>query len=413
MGLRKFRQSGFTLVEMIVVIAIIAILAAVIIPTTAGFIDRARLSNDQQTAAQMNRALTALVIEDDQALEDVCAAYIRDTLDAFGDTPFDWTPKSRNRGYFYLEASEKIIVVSYNQAGEGIELFSQSTLNQVFNVHPVKANQGLGETPEELFGAGIYLLTMDGSIVAQTVYGLRMLPYAKDLKGTYDALVAEVSSLDGLFKDTTHKERLEVMLTSYDPKTTLFVTDITWRFQEQTSEHIGWSANRVLMAPGIANIPTYHGPRTTVLSTIVVPRTVRTIESGAFSAFRQHPSLKHEDSIGLPKTVPIQVQTGAFSSAQEDFLNTHRNVRVAWEVPPLAITLTVTTGVEAASYEFPGHLGAIVVYPNSVVSLDLTRLNRSVIKHINLEVRGGQYHVRIYTSQGLLGALCVPIDYLE
>ena len=43
----KKRKRGFTIVELVIVIAVIAILAAVLIPTFTNLIKRANLSNDQ------------------------------------------------------------------------------------------------------------------------------------------------------------------------------------------------------------------------------------------------------------------------------------------------------------------------------------------------------------------------------
>ena len=55
--MRNTNKKGFTIVELVIVIAVIAILSAVLIPTFAGIIDRANQSADQQAVANMNKLL--------------------------------------------------------------------------------------------------------------------------------------------------------------------------------------------------------------------------------------------------------------------------------------------------------------------------------------------------------------------
>ncbi len=57
----KNNKKGFTIVELVIVIAIIAILAAVLIPTFSNVIKRANESADIQAVRNMN---TYLAIED-------------------------------------------------------------------------------------------------------------------------------------------------------------------------------------------------------------------------------------------------------------------------------------------------------------------------------------------------------------
>ncbi len=61
--MRNTNKKGFTIVELVIVVAVIAILAAVLIPTFSGIINKANLSADQQAVRQMNVALVAGSVE--------------------------------------------------------------------------------------------------------------------------------------------------------------------------------------------------------------------------------------------------------------------------------------------------------------------------------------------------------------
>lgn len=61
-ALKKLDNKGFTLVELIIVIAIIAVLAAVLAPQYIKYVEKSRISNDKQMAdsllTEVNVALT-------------------------------------------------------------------------------------------------------------------------------------------------------------------------------------------------------------------------------------------------------------------------------------------------------------------------------------------------------------------
>lgn len=57
--MRNSKMKGFTLIELIVVIAIIAILAAILVPSMLGYVRNARISQANANAKQVHQAVSA------------------------------------------------------------------------------------------------------------------------------------------------------------------------------------------------------------------------------------------------------------------------------------------------------------------------------------------------------------------
>lgn len=103
----KKNNKGFTLTEMIVVIAIIGILAGVLIPTITGYIKRANRSNDEQLAASMTDEIERYCIENGLVHENLVGTDVRTILNGKG---FDLKP-SRDSWTYVYNAEEKVVEI--------------------------------------------------------------------------------------------------------------------------------------------------------------------------------------------------------------------------------------------------------------------------------------------------------------
>lgn len=127
--MKKTNKSGFTIVELVIVIAVIAILAAVLIPTFSSVIKKANESKDIQMCKNVN---TAVMIEATTSDIPTC----HDAVVAAGELGYSvekFTPTSE--GFRYIWNEETRLFALINDAGETVfgEINSDNTKNWIIS----------------------------------------------------------------------------------------------------------------------------------------------------------------------------------------------------------------------------------------------------------------------------------------
>lgn len=416
------RNKGFTLVEMIVVIAIIAILAAVIIPTTAGFIDRARLSNDRQTAAVMTDALRSAYVLGEVEGE-LNAQQARDTINAFADGSFNFETSADSTGFFYLpgEENSRVVAWKYNEAGSAAGL---STLNGLFlnNISVLANTEPEIKSIEQLFGNDRYLLTESGDPLALMV---RILSQNGPHSGALDRIVGEN---DSFFRRIfgLNLEALDVVKALYeeggpfDQCTTAFVTNTRWTLPDPDT-CVDFSIHRVLFSSNISNIPMYdnyyeHSIRwenlelpitfnideeeSDLMNRLVIPKTVRTVEANSLHHFPTDITIEFEGKN------QVFVHANASRPGEDMFELEGTNVSV---LTNFAFYNRLT---QYSISEINGGGDIEVNFTSSSNEIDFTNLpvRSSVLAYeiemstqTRLGITENVYKIKIYTNEGLHG----------
>ena len=139
--MKKLNNKGFTIVELVIVVAVIAILAAVLIPTVSGLVKTAQTSADVTLVKNVNlilateRATEGKNATMQQALEDALeGGYdVKKLTPTNSDNLILWDQESDN---FVLFANGK-----YNNAGAEVKVTDEYKLWNIYTEMPAEADQ--------------------------------------------------------------------------------------------------------------------------------------------------------------------------------------------------------------------------------------------------------------------------------
>ena len=138
----KKNRKGFTLIEMLVVIAIIAILVAIIIPTVSNATSRAKAATDAANLRSvLGLANTQLVENDEDAAANIAGLQAAISATFPGAAPY----------IYYVKPGFIIAYYEYNGARYTVESFAEAASS---GNAPVPATLPEGGTPYLVGGSG-------------------------------------------------------------------------------------------------------------------------------------------------------------------------------------------------------------------------------------------------------------------
>ncbi len=273
----SLKRKAFTLVELVIVIAVISILAAVLIPTFSGIIRSANKSADEQILASIN---LGLAMADKIENEDDLKKAINET---FSEGTYEkLAPKSAQYGYYYWYDVETntVVLKTYSEI-EALhnERASASSSNAkkrgaVAMAATVAKNEGFKDSEKSnfrMFFDNFFILDKGGSVVAEAFEALNT--------GAAD-LVEKVTALETIKTSSDNKELADALLDKLN-KIALVSNDMTYVRNADSVESI-------YFVPGITTIPTFTGgsyiaKAENIKGNIVIPATVTTVQENALN----------------------------------------------------------------------------------------------------------------------------------
>lgn len=296
--MNRAKKKGFTLVELIIVIAIIGVLAAVLIPTFAGVVEKANLASDQAEVKNMNTVLSLEAVMQDKAYFSMAT----DVVALLKEEGFGLVPKAKGYAYWYDRATNKIVLASNDavfseklSASSGMvayadgeeKTFKQDSLEAVSSYNPnlLYVDQNMSNGITKMLNT-IYNLISD----AKEDLGVEAQDYTKvtaKMTALFEEAVANATlSMPNTSADLT---RAHNWLKAYHPTTAIYVDNDDMYIAGGV--RVNYEVIGYVFEPGITEIaqPSQLWDANVEISnnTLIIPSTVTKIGNGAFTGISE------------------------------------------------------------------------------------------------------------------------------
>ena len=266
---RKTNQ-GFTLVELLIVIVIIGILAAVIIPNVANNIEKGRIASDVSDVRNMNTILSTYCLSNGIDATKLEAPEVRAIVSS-EEKNFTFAPKGTQSTFWYNKNEGKIELAQQPLITPGGT--SGSRLDSVY------AEDFTPGSIEELVSGYLYLNTKDKTNVANLLFQLRNISDNSDYTNSI------VPGTDDLPESV--REAVKRVVKEFDIKTTAYINASGVVIQN------GANLKHFVFASDLKVVPLTSGIVSAADGVnIRIPATVEVVMPGAFNQIQSKTKLE-------------------------------------------------------------------------------------------------------------------------